>query len=352
MKKNWLIPLLCLALILGGCGRGETDETGGTPPAETADIPSASPPEPSPEPTPEETPEPTPEPSPSPSPAREMDPEDVARLEGGWTCVAAMVEGELVLFSDVPELGDLYDQYLSFYPDGSYSVLDAPGHEGVWTALGSQPPEGFDHSYLLSKQNDVTYSFDGEDVTTNKTPNTAAYLVYTRDDMPDTLVWMQTGSGNPLLLFRREGAEDDQPAAAESAPSQSPAAIPSRAPAASDPPPTAPASSTPAQVPAGNPSGSATMGERNALGSALDYLDVMAFSYTGLIEQLEFEGYSHAEAVYGADHCGADWYEQAARSAAEYLDVMSFSRSELIEQLEFEGFTHDQAVYGVDQNGY
>lgn len=78
----------------------------------------------------------------------------------------------------------------------------------------------------------------------------------------------------------------------------------------------------------------------------------MAFSYEGLVEQLEFEGYSHSEAVYGADNCGANWYEQASKKAKEYLRVMPFSRSELIEQLEFEGFTYDQAVYGVEQNGY
>ena len=70
------------------------------------------------------------------------------------------------------------------------------------------------------------------------------------------------------------------------------------------------------------------------------------------VEQLEYEGYSHTEAVYGADNCGADWNEQAAKSAANYLDYTSFSRSGLIEQLEYEGFTHSQAVYGVEQNGY
>ena len=96
----------------------------------------------------------------------------------------------------------------------------------------------------------------------------------------------------------------------------------------------------------------ATMGERNALESALDYLDVLSFSYSGLIEQLEYEGYSTSEATYAADHCGADWYEQAALSAKEYLEIASFSRQSLIEQLEFEGFTHDQAVYGAEQNGY
>lgn len=98
--------------------------------------------------------------------------------------------------------------------------------------------------------------------------------------------------------------------------------------------------------------GQATMGERNALSKAMDYLAYTSFSYTGLIEQLEFEGYSHSEAKYGADHCGANWYEQAKYKARDYLDYTSFSRTGLIEQLEFEGFTYDQAVYGVEQNGY
>lgn len=96
----------------------------------------------------------------------------------------------------------------------------------------------------------------------------------------------------------------------------------------------------------------ATTGERNALQSAESYLSFMAFSYSGLIDQLEYEGYSNAEATYAADHCGADWYEQAARSAKEYSDLMSFSRESLIDQLEYGGFTYDQAVYGVEQNGY
>ena len=78
----------------------------------------------------------------------------------------------------------------------------------------------------------------------------------------------------------------------------------------------------------------------------------MPFSYSGLIKQLEFEGYSTAEATYAADNCGANWNEQAAKSAKNYLDIMAFSKKELIEQLEFEGFTHDQAVYGAEANGY
>ena len=96
----------------------------------------------------------------------------------------------------------------------------------------------------------------------------------------------------------------------------------------------------------------ATLGEKNALGKALSYLSVMPFSYTGLIKQLEYEGYSHTEAVYGADNCGADWNEQAALKAQSYLDTMPFSRQGLIDQLKYEGFTQEQAEYGVQAVGY
>lgn len=97
---------------------------------------------------------------------------------------------------------------------------------------------------------------------------------------------------------------------------------------------------------------SPTTGEKNALASAKSYLNISAFSYEGLIEQLEYEKYTHAEAVYAADNCGANWNEQAVKSAASYLKISSFSREGLIAQLEYEGFTHEQAVYGAEQNGY
>ena len=95
-----------------------------------------------------------------------------------------------------------------------------------------------------------------------------------------------------------------------------------------------------------------TIGESNALRSAQSYLDFMPFSYSGLISQLEFEGYTTEEATYAADNCGADWNEQAALKAQSYLDFMSFSREGLIEQLVFEGFTYEQAEYGVTAVGY
>ena len=95
----------------------------------------------------------------------------------------------------------------------------------------------------------------------------------------------------------------------------------------------------------------ATAGEQQAVSSAKSYLQHLSFSYSGLIEQLEYEGFSTEEATYGADHSGANWNEQAVKSAKSYLKHMSFSRQGLIEQLEYEGFTHEQAVYGVDGAG-
>jgi len=87
-----------------------------------------------------------------------------------------------------------------------------------------------------------------------------------------------------------------------------------------------------------------------ALKKAKDYLSYSAFSYDGLIGQLEYEGFTSEEAAYAVDNCGADWNEQAANKAKAYLDIMSYSREDLINQLEYEGFTHDQAVYGAQAN--
>lgn len=85
--------------------------------------------------------------------------------------------------------------------------------------------------------------------------------------------------------------------------------------------------------------------------SAANYLDFSPFSRAGLIKQLEFEGYSTDEATFGTDSLNADWNAQAAKSAANYLGFTSFSRSGLIDQLVFEGFTPEQAAYGVSTTG-
>ena len=80
-------------------------------------------------------------------------------------------------------------------------------------------------------------------------------------------------------------------------------------------------------------------------------LNYSSFSRKGLIGQLEYEGFTNYQAVYGVDSLNVDWNEQAVKKARSYLDFMSFSRKELISQLEYEGFTHEQAGYGVNQVG-
>jgi hypothetical protein len=94
-----------------------------------------------------------------------------------------------------------------------------------------------------------------------------------------------------------------------------------------------------------------TVSQQNAVRSASDYLKFQAFSRSGLIHQLEFEGFSTADATYGVDKLNVDWNEQAAKSAADYLKFSSFSHSSLVAQLKFEGFTAQQAEYGVKQTG-
>ena len=94
-----------------------------------------------------------------------------------------------------------------------------------------------------------------------------------------------------------------------------------------------------------------TVSQSNARAAAANYLDFAAFSRSGLIEQLNFEGYSEADATYGVDILGVDWNEQAALKAAEYLDSSAFSRSGLIDQLVYEGFSQAEAEYGVSTTG-
>jgi hypothetical protein len=106
-----------------------------------------------------------------------------------------------------------------------------------------------------------------------------------------------------------------------------------------------PEDTKPAPVP------SETVSQKNAVKSAKAYLNYSAFSYTGLIKQLEYEKFSHADAVYGADNSGADWFAQAAKSAKGYMEYSAFSRGSLIDQLKYEGFTQAQAEHGADAVG-
>lgn len=94
-----------------------------------------------------------------------------------------------------------------------------------------------------------------------------------------------------------------------------------------------------------------TVAQENAIETAQNYIALTAFSKSGLIGQLKFEGYTMAEAKFAVEHLDIDWNKQAAKKAEEYLNTGSFSRSGLIDQLEFEGFTRKQAEYGAESAG-
>lgn len=95
----------------------------------------------------------------------------------------------------------------------------------------------------------------------------------------------------------------------------------------------------------------ATKSQQNALKMAKTYLSSMPFSYSGLIDQLQYDGFSLEDATYGADNCGADWMVQAEKSAKNYLDMMAFSHSGLVEQLMYEGYTAEEAEHGATSQG-
>ena len=65
----------------------------------------------------------------------------------------------------------------------------------------------------------------------------------------------------------------------------------------------------------------------------------------------EFEQYSTADATFAVDSLDIDWLEQAVGSAEAYLDFSAFSCGGLIDQLEFEGFTPEQAQFGAAAAG-
>ena len=322
--------------------------------------------------------------------------DDAELLEGEWNCAAVMVDGEFCTFSEYPQLESLYDQVLFIFPDGTYSILDTPyGERGQWKPLGeSSKSDGFARKYSFSKTCTVKYDIKDGVLENSEVEDSGSAIVGLYDGNTDILAWIEKGEGrtDTFVYVRDEGSYsggysgDSSSISSRSSSSSKNSSSNSRSKSNSS------NSGTSSKRNAG------TVGQQNALDEAKSYLNVMPFSYAGLVEQLEYEGFSSSEAEYGAAncgadwneqakksamsylrtsafsesglieqleyegftsseteygvaHCGADWNEQAVKSAASYIELLSMSRSELIEQLEFEGFTHSQAVYGAEKNG-
>ncbi|MGF0326244.1 Ltp family lipoprotein [Gordonia hongkongensis] len=89
----------------------------------------------------------------------------------------------------------------------------------------------------------------------------------------------------------------------------------------------------------------ATWEQTSAVAKAKEYLSIMAFSRAGLIDQLEYEGFSTADATYAVIEVEAqgavDWNEQAAQKARDYRSMTAFSRQGLSEQLECDVSGHE-----------
>lgn len=95
-----------------------------------------------------------------------------------------------------------------------------------------------------------------------------------------------------------------------------------------------------------------TLEQENAIGSAENYIRYSGFSREGLIDQLEYEGYSTESATFAADYIDVDWNEECKESAKDYLKYSTFSRQGLHDQLQYEGFTEEQIEYGLSAVGY
>ena len=94
-----------------------------------------------------------------------------------------------------------------------------------------------------------------------------------------------------------------------------------------------------------------TPAQQDAVDLAKNYLDQAAFSYLGLVSQLEYDGIDYETADFAVARCGADWYLQAELSARSYLELGGFDRQTMIDTLLFEGFTNAEAAYGADAVG-
>jgi outer membrane biosynthesis protein TonB len=148
------------------------------------------------------------------------------------------------------------------------------------------------------------------------------------------------------------------PPAASTAPTPKPAAKPTPPTTPKPAPPTTskPAPPTTSAPPTSPALPRATVSQANAAKAAQGYLKFSAFSCQGLIDQLIYEKYSSADAQYGANATGvctdpAVSQANAAKAAQQYLKSSAFSCQELIDQLIYEQYSAADALYGATSTG-
>ena len=77
------------------------------------------------------------------------------------------------------------------------------------------------------------------------------------------------------------------------------------------------------------------------------YIDMMPFSYQGLITQLTFDNISEADAIAAIEQCTIDWKEQAVLSGKLMLEFSNYSEDDIAYSLSLEGFTEEEVQYAV-----
>lgn len=241
---------------------------------------------------------------------------------GQWKMTGVIYDGTIVFLKDNPELNELYKHHwITIKEDGTYFWQEkAIINQGIWLHLDIQDDKNF---YLFKQKNYTFYNMENGAVKEIVQPCNTQYILHLLEEDSAFLLYEEDDIDFPYIFQR-----DKNPGEGSYNPKDQ--------------------HSTSESLPNDGFSSESTAGERNALKKAKSYLDYSAFSYTGLIEQLEYEGFTHSEAKYGADHCGANWDEQALKKARTYLHYSAFSYQGLIEQLEYEGFTHSQAVYAAE----
>lgn len=278
-------------------------------------------------------------------------------LKGTWYVGAIYYNNRLYDISDNDALTDLYDTtFIAFREDGTFTFSNIYMKDGTYTRKESSNGKDV---FMLKTDRVYLYTFEeGKMVETDKEDGTkTSYLVTMKSEDTLELVEMDPMTGaakadDMPMIFELSGEESDY-VSSNKTPLNNTTTTKKETTTRKETTTkreTTTRRETTTKKPEYNYNSGSSAGQRNALEAAKRYLSAMPFSHKGLIEQLEYEGYTYSEAKYAADNCGADWYAQAVKHAKQYLDTMPFSRSDLISQLEYEGYTYDQAVYGVNQS--
>lgn len=80
---------------------------------------------------------------------------------------------------------------------------------------------------------------------------------------------------------------------------------------------------------------------------AASYLESRIYSRLSLIDALVDVGYRETDATAAIDSLKVDWNDQAVQAAEIYVEKFEFTRTGLIAQLEVDGFESHQAQYGA-----